>query len=202
MWTRLLTPEQSSCLSGCWEETCPEFGDGWTRRSRQRPGTSGHMHHAYVSPTGKTFRSRKKVVQHLGLASDPGSKGGLREEKRKWKVTEKSADAEKRAVAPPAALAARAAPAPLPAKQRSPSRVHALATPAAQCGQECGPADGSQDGPPSLLGRRVRVHFKGFGAHEGAITDVAGEVCLVVFDDGDQRKLGAPKLRKLLIDGP
>ena len=36
------------------------------------------MDHTYLSPAGKTFPSRVKVVQHLGLASDPGSKGGRR----------------------------------------------------------------------------------------------------------------------------
>ena len=70
-----------------WEETCPEFGDGWTRRSRQRAGASG-VDHTYVSPAGKSFPSRVKVVQHLGLASDPGSQGGRRltEEEREARL--------------------------------------------------------------------------------------------------------------------
>jgi hypothetical protein len=70
-----------------WEETCPEFGDGWTRRSRQRAGTSG-LDHTYVSPAGRAFPSRVKVVQHLGLAGDPGSKGGRRltEEEREERI--------------------------------------------------------------------------------------------------------------------
>ena len=70
-----------------WEETCPEFGEGWTRRSRQRAGSSG-LDHTYVSPAGKPFPSRIKVVQHLGLGSDPGSKGGRRlsEEEREERL--------------------------------------------------------------------------------------------------------------------
>ena len=41
-----------------------------------------------MSPAGKTFPSRIKVVQHLGLASDPGSKGGRRltEEEREERL--------------------------------------------------------------------------------------------------------------------
>ena len=74
---RKAAPAEKALVDRSWEETCPEFGDGWTRRSRQRAGTSG-LDHTYVSPAGKTFPSRIKVVQHLGLASDPGSKGGRR----------------------------------------------------------------------------------------------------------------------------
>ena len=70
-------PAEKALVDRSWEETCPEFGDGWTRRSRQRAGASG-VDHTYVSPAGKSFPSRVKVVQHLGLASDPGSQGGRR----------------------------------------------------------------------------------------------------------------------------
>ena len=84
---RKAAPAEKALVDRSWEETCPEFGDGWTRRSRQRAGTSG-LDHSYVSPAGKTFPSRIKVVQHLGLASDPGSKGGRRltEEEREERL--------------------------------------------------------------------------------------------------------------------
>ena len=84
---RKAAPAEKALKDKSWEETCPEFGDGWTRRSRQRAGTSG-LDHTYVSPTGKAFPSRIKVMQHLGLASDPGSKGGRRltEEDREERI--------------------------------------------------------------------------------------------------------------------
>ena len=58
------------------EQTCPEFGEGWIRMSRQRGESTKHVDHYYVSPDGKTFNSRPKVLKHLGLEVDPLPPGG------------------------------------------------------------------------------------------------------------------------------
>ena len=52
---------------------CPELGEGWVCISKKRLGGQGskQVDKTYVSPDGKQFNSRKKVLQYLGLESDP-----------------------------------------------------------------------------------------------------------------------------------
>ena len=71
---------------------CPEFGEGWTRKSRKRPerDNSGkpvnHVDHYFISPDGQSFNSRVKVLRHLGIEEDT-ARGGpkLSEEERQAK---------------------------------------------------------------------------------------------------------------------
>ena len=52
---------------------CPELGEGWMCVSKKRLGGQGvkNVDKTYVSPDGKQFSSRKKVLEYLGMESDP-----------------------------------------------------------------------------------------------------------------------------------
>lgn len=66
--------------------SCPEFGDGWVRVSKSRGPDKKHIDHYYLSPEGKTFNSRSRVMVHLGMKEDDGRGRRMNEAKRHEKA--------------------------------------------------------------------------------------------------------------------
>ena len=52
---------------------CPEFGAGWMCVTKRRGVSTGAKasDKTYISPDGRSFNSRVKVLKHLGLSEDP-----------------------------------------------------------------------------------------------------------------------------------